>query len=164
VSKFVVVDIGPAAHLKGRSAQRIREEITGVPEEFDSFEDVYAHLRKENPRPPEAILRRRVTYQTRVLPNGRIGWRYDVAVREQWRRGVGGGSADLWAEWRKITCPVLIVRGVHTDNLVAELASQMLEGMPNAQLVEIQRAAHMVFEENPDDFLREVRGWLRAGK
>jgi pimeloyl-ACP methyl ester carboxylesterase len=49
---------------------------------------------------------------------------------------------------------------VETDNLVSELAQEMLEANSHATLVEIQRAHHMVFEENPDDFIVEVTRWL----
>jgi pimeloyl-ACP methyl ester carboxylesterase len=38
----------------------------------------------------------------------------------------------------------------------------MLDANPRAQLVEIQGAAHMVFEENPDDFLSAMRAYLQA--
>ena len=160
VNKLIIVDIGPAPHPKGGSGQRIRREIVGVPEEFDSFEDVYNHVRTENTLPPEYVLRRRLKYQTKELPNGKIGWRYDLAIREQWRQGTVAPSESLWPEYREFTCPILLVRGVETDNLVSELAQEMLEANSHATLVEIQRAHHMVFEENPDDFIVEVTRWL----
>jgi pimeloyl-ACP methyl ester carboxylesterase len=37
----------------------------------------------------------------------------------------------------------------------------MLTALPYASQVEIPRAAHMVFEENPEDFLAAVRAFLR---
>ena len=44
--------------------------------------------------------------------------------------------------------------------LSPELVKQMLEVLPNAQTVDIPKAAHMVYEDNPDDFLAAVRAWL----
>jgi pimeloyl-ACP methyl ester carboxylesterase len=37
----------------------------------------------------------------------------------------------------------------------------MLDTLPNAQLVEVPRAAHMVFEENPDGFIEAVQHYLQ---
>jgi pimeloyl-ACP methyl ester carboxylesterase len=37
----------------------------------------------------------------------------------------------------------------------------MLETLPHAQLAEVQRAAHMVFEENPDGFIEAVQPYLQ---
>jgi pimeloyl-ACP methyl ester carboxylesterase len=160
VSKFVIVDIPPLPIKEGRD--RIRNEILGVPEEFDTFEDVFNHLRKENPLPPEDVLRRRLKYQTKQLPNGKIGWKYDKAIREQWRAGNTGPIEDLWGSWNKITCPVLIVRGGETDTLLPDEARKMKDAIPNGQVVDVPRAHHMVMEENPDGFNEAVRRFIKS--
>jgi pimeloyl-ACP methyl ester carboxylesterase len=157
VEKLVIIDAPPANMPDGA---RIRAEIAGVPEEFDTFEDLYNHLRKENPLPPEEVLRRRLKYQTKELPNGKLGWKYDVLVRERMRTGTRPPSQDMWPAWRTITCPTLIVRGMETDALTPKMAKEMIDSIPHCEIVEIPRAHHMVFEENPDAFLTEVRRWL----
>ena len=158
LQKLVIVDIGPDLDPKGSS--RITQEIKDVPEEFDSFEDVVAYQSKQNRFCSDAVLRRRLTYATKELPNGKIGWRFDLEIRESRRRGTVPPSADLWPSLPKITCPTLIVRGAETDLLTPEVAQRMLDTLPNAQLVEIPRAGHMVFEDNPDDFILAVRRFL----
>jgi len=40
------------------------------------------------------------------------------------------------------------------------VAQQMLDAFPNAQLAEVQQAAHMVFEDNPDGSMEAVRHFL----
>jgi pimeloyl-ACP methyl ester carboxylesterase len=157
VQKLVIVDIGPAVNPRGSA--RIRQEITAVPEEFDSFEAVVAYMSKQNRFAAPAVLRRRLQYATKPLPNGKIGWRYDLAIREQWRRGPSAPE-DLWPAWKGIACPTLIVRGAESDVLSAEATQQMLTTLPHASQVEIPRAAHMVFEENPEGFLTAVRTFL----
>jgi pimeloyl-ACP methyl ester carboxylesterase len=99
-------------------------------------------------------------YATRPLPNGKIGWRYDRAIREQWRQGPSTPE-DLWPAWGRITCPTLIVRGADSDILSPEAAQHMLAARPHASEVEIPRAGHMVFEDNPEAFLAAVRPFLR---
>ena len=54
----------------------------------------------------------------------------------------------------------LVVRGADSDILSSEAAQQMLAAQPHAREVEIPRAAHMVFEDNPDAFLAAVRAFL----
>lgn len=161
VKKLIVVDSSAVSGPTPGGA-RITEELIKVPEEFASFEDAYQYQRKENQRPPEDVLRRRVKYQTKDLPNGKIGWRYDVAIREARRNGTVPPSTDLMPSLRKISCPALLVRGGESDNLSPESAQQMLKANSRYSMVTVARAAHMVMEDNPDDFIKEVRGWLES--
>jgi pimeloyl-ACP methyl ester carboxylesterase len=158
VAKLIVVDIGPAIDASG--AERITREIQGVPEEFDSFEAVVEHMSKQNRYASDAVLRRRLQYATRQLTNGKVGWRYDLAIREQRRHGAGAPAVDLWPALPKITCPTLVVRGANTDTLSSEVARKMVQIIPNAQLVEVQRAGHMVFEDNPEGFIAALKPFL----
>jgi pimeloyl-ACP methyl ester carboxylesterase len=159
VRKLVVVDIAPAGDTPGGA--RIRQEISAVPEEFASFEAVVAYMSQQNRYATPEVLRRRLQYATQPLPNGTIGWRYDRAIREQWRQGPPTPE-DLWPAWRSLTCPTLIVRGGASDILSPAAAQHMLATQPQAREVEIPRAAHMVFEDNPDAFLPAVRAFLRG--
>jgi pimeloyl-ACP methyl ester carboxylesterase len=158
LQKFVIVDIGPDLDPKGSG--RITQELIDVPEEFDSFEDVVTYQNKQNRFCSEPVLRRRLTYATKELPNGKVGWRYDLQIREQRRNNTGSPQPDLWVELPKIKCPVLIIRGSETDTLGLETAKKMLTVLPNGQLVHVDRAAHMVFEDNPDGFIQELRKFL----
>ncbi len=158
LAKLIVVDIGPAIDPSG--AERITREIRGVPEEFDSFEAVVDHMSKQNRYASDAVLRRRLQYATRQLANGKVGWRYDLAIREQRRHGTGAPAVDLWPALPKIACPTLVVRGANTDTLSPEVARKMVQIIPDAQLVEVQRAGHMVFEDNPEDFIAAAKRFL----
>ena len=102
-----------------------------------------------------------MTYATKELPNGKFGWRYDLAIREQRRQGTGAPPADLWPAVRNITCPTLVVRGADTDTLGAEMAKEMEQTLAQGKLVQVDRAGHMVFEDNPEDFIAEVTAFLR---
>ena len=159
VQKLIIVDIGPTSDPWGR--ERIRRELVEAPEEFETFDAVVQAMSRQNRYASPEILQRRLRYMTQPLANGKIGWRYDPAIREQWRKGVPA-SEDLWPALGRITCPTLIVRGMDSDILSPEVARQMLEAMPSARIVEIQRATHMVFEDNPDDFLFAVSEFLKT--
>jgi esterase len=158
LEKLIIVDVGPTLGQAG--SQRISQEIQNVPEEFNSFEDVVGYMSKQNRFASDAVLRRRLQYATKELPNGKIGWRYDIAIREQRRQGTVPPPEDLWPSLPNITCPTLIVRGKETDLLSPEVAQRMIETIPDAKLVEIERAGHMVFEDNPPEFIAAVKNWL----
>ena len=158
VQKLVMVDIGPVLDPKG--GERIVREIKAVPEEFDSFEDLFQYMNQQNRFASEAVLRRRLRYASKELPNGKFGWQYDLAIREARRQGIGGPPPDMMPTWRTIRCPALVVRGTETDILSPEVAQQMIEAIPNGQLVEVEKAGHMVMEDNPGDFIAAVSGFL----
>ena len=158
IQKLVIIDIGPDLDPKGSG--RITQEMIDVPEEFDTFEDVYAYQSKQNRFCSEPVLRRRLTYATKQLPNGKFGWRYDLEIREQRRNNTGSKQPDLWLNLPGIKCPVLIVRGSATDILGLATAEKMVDILPDGKLVHIDRAAHMVFEDNPEDFIRVLHDFL----
>ena len=158
LKKLIIVDIGPTVDPAGGA--RITTEMQRVPEEFDSLDAVVEYMSKQNRFASDQVVRRRLQYATREMPNGKIGWRYDLAIREQRRNGTAPPAEDLWPMLPNISCPTLIVRGKQTDLLPAEVAQQMLATLPDASLVEVDRAGHMVFEDNPEDFIAAVKGWL----
>lgn len=158
VSRLVIVDVGPT--LDSRGSQRIADEIKSVPEEFDTFADALEYMNRQNRFASPEVMRRRVQYATKELPNGKVGWKYDALIREQRRNGTVPPAEDLWSALPNIACPSLIVRGAETDLLSSETAERMLATLPNPALVEIARAGHMVFEDNPGDFIAAVRDFL----
>jgi esterase len=158
VNRLIVVDIGPEGDPRGTA--RIKSEIVAAQEEYASFEELFEAQRKSNPLLSPEVLRRRLTYQTTTLPNGKIGWRYDVEIRRQWREDRRPPQEDLWPAIAQIPCPTLIVRGMETDVLPLQVAQRMVQVMPKAQLAQVERATHMVMEENPEGFLRVVRDFL----
>ena len=160
LQKLVIVDIGPTVDPKG--GQRITQEMIDVPEEFDDFEALVKHMSAGNRFASDSVLRRRLEYATKQLANGKIGWRYDLAIREERRKGTVPPAEDLWPLLPSIGCPTLIIRGAETDLLPREVADRMVATIPTAEVVEISRAGHMVFEDNPEEFIPAVKGWLSA--
>jgi len=159
LQKLVIVDIGPTVDPRG--GERITRELRQVPEEFESFEAVVDHMGRLNRFASDRVLRRRLQYATKALVNGKVGWRYDLGtIRDQRVNGTGAPAADLWPLLPNITCPTLIVRGEESDLLPADVAAKMIKTLPNGSVVEVERAGHMVFEDNPEGFISAVKGWL----
>jgi pimeloyl-ACP methyl ester carboxylesterase len=159
LQKLVIVDIGPTVDPRG--AQRITRELQQVPEEFESFGAVVEYMGQLNRFAADGVLRRRLQYSTKTLDNGKIGWRYDLAtLREQRVNGTGAPAEDLWPLLPKISCPTLIVRGQESDLLPPDVAAKMVAALPTGSVVEVARAGHMVFEDNPEGFIAALQGWL----
>ena len=158
LEKLVLSEFGPQVNPKG--AQRIGKELIDAPEEFETLEDAIAYMAQFNRYASEPVMRRRELHATRELPNGKIGWRYDIEIREARRRGDPVAPLDLWPVLPGIACPTLVVRAAETDILDLDVARRMIETLPDGRLVEIERAEHMVFEDNPEDFIAAVRGFL----
>ena len=116
--------MGPS--LDPRGVKRISQEIINVPEEFDSFEAVVDYMGKQNRYASDVVLRRRLQHATKELSNGKVGWRYDLLIREQRRQGTTPPLGDMWPVVRNIACPTLIVRGADSDVLSPEIAARRL--------------------------------------
>lgn len=49
---------------------------------------------------------------------------------------------DLWAFWQKVTCPVLVIHGKHSDLLLPETIEKMRQTHTNIQVYEVDNAGH----------------------
>ncbi len=59
-------------------------------------------------------------------------------------------SVDTWGAMPRIACPVLVLRGQHTDPYLALIAEGVAARMPNARLVTVEDAGHLAPMERPD--------------
>jgi pimeloyl-ACP methyl ester carboxylesterase len=150
VERLVVVDIGPEIAPAGRA--RVGALMAGAPERFETVEDVVAHMRVNNPRYSDAMLRHRAAHAVRPLPDGGVTWKYDRALRDAIRQGRLRVPTDLWPQWRAIACPTLLVRGAESDVLSEATAKRMIDGLPAARLVEVAGAGHTVPGDQPVAF------------
>ncbi len=160
VERLVIVDIGPEIAPVGRA--RVGALMAGAPERFESVEDVITHMRANAPLYTEAMLRHRAQHAVRPLPGGGFTWKYDRALREAIRQGRMRVPADLWAQWRAITCPTLLVRGALSDILSDETAKRMVDELPAARLVVVPGAGHTVPGDQPTAFQSLLREFLMS--
>jgi len=160
VERLVVVDIGPEIAPAGRA--RVGQLMASAPEHFETIDDVLAHIRASAPLYSEPMLRRRAEHAVRPLPGGGFTWKYDRALREAIRQGRIRVPADLWAEWRAITCPTLLVRGALSDVLSEDIAKQMADELPTARLVVVADAGHTVPGDQPAVFQSLLHEFLMS--
>jgi pimeloyl-ACP methyl ester carboxylesterase len=158
VSRLLVLDIGPEIAPAG--AQHIAATLAAN-DVFESEEEAFAQARAANPRPTDQALRHRVANNLRQRPDGKLTFKSDKAVR---RPGAiqDHSTEELWAAWRAVSCPVLLIRGNDSDVFSAETALRMLAENANASLAVVPDCGHSITLDNPQGLLAVVRPWLPA--
>jgi pimeloyl-ACP methyl ester carboxylesterase len=71
------------------------------------------------------------------------------------------GATDPSIDHSRITMPVLLLYGAHDRVVPLSAAQRLRDRIPHARLVVIDRAAHLLLEERPDDCARAIRDFLR---
>jgi pimeloyl-ACP methyl ester carboxylesterase len=159
VARMVIMDIGPEIAPAGSAnvASSLAAQDT-----FRSQDEAFAHARAANPRPTGATLRHRVTHNLRELPDGTLTFKYDKELRRRPRALFDHTQDELWAAWRAVSCPVLLVRGADSDVLAADTAQRMLTENPNVSFASIPDCGHSITLDSPDGLLEVVSPWLAA--
>jgi esterase len=158
VRDLIVLDIGPEIAAPG--ARRVADGLAAK-RVFGSEEEAVAQARAFNPLPAEETLRHRVRHNLRPLPDGTLTFKYDDALREPGAL-FDRSRGELWAAWRAVTCPVLLVRGDASDILAPETARRMLAENARASLVSVPDCGHSITLDNPQGLLDVVSPWLAA--
>ena len=155
---LVIVDMAPKTREQG---QREIERFTdGFPEELDSFEEFVQRVHAYNPRRSVEQLRGSLQHNVRQFPNGKWSWKYDKGIRSSERRSPRWDEAQLWDAMRRISCPTLVVWGAESNMMDREIAEQVAEAIPQAQLAAVPKAGHLVTGDNPMGFVEAVGRFL----
>lgn len=133
--------------------------LTAIPEEISCVEELAPELARLYPYLSPQMCFHLAHHGLKPAGNGKFSPKYDLRMRAQ-SASAGYGVSDLWLFFELITCPILIVRGAESPILSPEAARRMCRVNPNARLVEVERASHMVPQENPIAFELAVRRFL----
>lgn len=98
-------------------------------------------------------------HSLRRRDDGRWCMSYDPGIADPFSGAIQ--DVELWSVWDRIAVPVLVVRGMESDLLLADTAEQMTRRGPRARLVEFAGVGHapMLMAE---DQIRAVRDFLLA--
>jgi len=157
---LVLVDITPKVNIPG--IQRITTFMQSGVEGFDSLEDAAAAIaaytpqrtRPVNPAGLMKVLRER---------DGRWYWHWDPRVIAHDRTEVVPdrliGLLDVATS--NIHVPTMLVRGLLSDVVTQESVDDLLAQLPEATVVEVDGAAHMIAGDRNDAFSDAVITFLR---
>ncbi len=157
VARMVIMDIGP--ELAPAGSANVTSSLAAH-DVFSSADEAFAQARAANPRPTDATLRHRVIHNLRQLPDGTLTYKYDRELRRNPRALFDLTPDELWAAWRAVSCPVLLVRGADSDVLAADTAQRMLAENSHVSFASIPDCGHSITLDSPDGLLDVVSRWL----
>jgi pimeloyl-ACP methyl ester carboxylesterase len=158
VSALVLVDVTP--HMDPAGLSRILAFMgehldAGFATINDAADAVAAYL-PHRPRPKSL---RGLERNLRLHPDGRLRWHWDprFLTGPQYDAKV---SARLVAAARRLTIPVLLVRGRESELVADHHARQFLDVVPGARYADVAGASHMVAGDRNDAFADTVIDFL----
>ena len=137
---LVLNDNGP--QLADAAIARIRS-YAGNPAAFGTVTELEAYFRtiyKPYGAMNDAQWRRLTETSTRRLPDGRVTPHYDPKMVMQFTHHTD--DYLLWQAWDTLRLPVLCLRGEHSDLLLPEVAAQMQQRGPRAEVETIAGCGH----------------------
>ncbi len=160
IHKMVINDIGPRIPAAGlqRVATYVGQVVT-----FDSIEKMEKFLRTIAAtfgNLSDEQWRHMTIHSARQLKDGRHTFAYDPGIAKNFRT-LDLKDIDLWSMWDAIHCPILVLRGEHSDVLDHADAVTMTERGPKAKLIEFPGMGHAP-ALMADDQIAVVRDWLLA--
>ena len=156
LKSLTIVDTGPETQRRGSDRiQRFRE----LPDELDTLEEFAQRVMEYTGRSREQTLGA-LKYSIRQREDGKWTWKYDTVIRRRGFRAPAWTSEQLWAGWRRIDCPALVVRGARSDIFADETMMRMAAEHHDCTTVTVDNAGHLVQGDNPPDFLKAVKGLL----
>lgn len=140
LTRLVVNDVGPA--IEPAAVARIGGYLGSDPS-FATYGEIEAYVRTISaPFGPLTDAQWEHVARTNVRRDDDGRWRvaYDPGIAVPFR--AQAAPADLWPLWDLIRCPVLALRGEHSDLLGRATAAAMGERGPRARVVEIAGVGH----------------------
>jgi len=159
---LVLVDT--AARLEAAGVERILDFMRAHTDGFDSLEVAAAAVAAYNPQRPRPNDRQGLKKNLRLHANGRWYWHWDPRFLEHATRNTDGEALVLQdrreAAAARVRVPTLLVRGVQSDVVSIEGARALQALIPQAELVDVAEAGHMVAGDRNDQFSIAVIAFL----
>ncbi len=159
IRRLVLNDIGP--HVPAGGMEPIAERVGRAPV-FDDLEAAEAYQKQacaEWGSLSDETWMHLTLHSLRPQDGGGFAYHHDPVIGDALRAAGAMRDIDLRPWWRRIECPVLVLRGAESNILLAETAAEMKAD--GAELIEYPGIGHtpsiMV-----DEQIEAVTGWLRA--
>ena len=139
ISRLILNDVGPELNKEGLIAL---SSYFGVTHRFNNFADLKAELTKHYASfgiSREEEWRELALSSARRLPDGSWTYHFDPRIGEQF---IHDTPRDIWADWAKIRCPVMVIRGETSTLLDAETLPRMSEAQPSLKTFTVDGCGH----------------------
>lgn len=154
VSGVIVEDVGPERppNISNRRAGRMAQEENG----WASVDELFEKTKKDHALTPDAVLRNFVEHASKRRADGRIVWKRDPAILK------GFVPTELWDTVRRIEAPIIYILGGNSTIVPRETQAQLVEALPQAEIVTMPGLGHYPSDEQPKAFIEIVERFLAA--
>ncbi len=156
VHALIIVDIDPDPE----NVQTARDfaDIAEEPDSWDTLDEFAERLKERQVYTGEPALTTQAEAVSKLTGEGKYIWKADIRIVTEYER------PDLWENWGRIKCPVLLVRGRQSRLLTHETAVRMREVLPEFQvrLAELEGGGHWFHQDFPGAFEATVRWFLEG--
>ena len=142
IRRMVINDVGP--FLPWQALSRLGAYLWTMPKSFANFHAAEAYFREVLApfgRLGDTEWFHLTTHSITRSPDGRFRLLIDPGIGRVFRP-VMNYSVNMWRQWDAMACPVLVLRGEHSDLLSRELARDMTRRGPQAKVVEFPDCGH----------------------
>lgn len=160
IDRLVINDIGP--EIPEDAINRIREYsaekqlFRHLSEARVYYQEIYAPFGDLSYEEWNLLL----VHSLRRLDDGSLTQHYDPAILKQF--GGSQNPALAWAMFASITCRMLVIRGVDSDVLPADIADKMVQSALRVERLEIPKTGHAPFL-NTQEQISEIQSFLSNG-
>jgi esterase len=161
VKSLVLEDIGP--DINSESMKRTKELLDLVPTPFINRQEAKRFLLEEFPlkiaaNPMAMTLAQYFYSNIEELTNGQADWRFSkMGVLESLE---AGRTRERWDQFRKVRCPMLVIRGERSQDLSRAVFQRMLDENAMAEGVEIADSGHWVHFDQPAMFVQCLKTFI----
>jgi pimeloyl-ACP methyl ester carboxylesterase len=142
IRRMVINDVGP--FLPWQALGRIATYVRKMPKSLPNWHAAEAYFREvlaPYGNLGDAEWLHLTKYSLSHDPDGRYRLLVDPAISNA-MRPMMFYNVSMWQQWDAIRCPVLVLRGEHSDLLSRETAHEMTMRGPRAKLVEFAACGH----------------------
>lgn len=147
---------GPVENWKEWLGQR-RAAATRQPRRYKNMEDAFTRMREENKHLSWEQARHLTIHGIARNEDGTWSWKFDNYVHSFAPLDIP--DADQIALWRRIACPVLLVRGRNSWAPDPEVDGK-IGHFQNARAITFDDAGHWPHHDRFVDFVKEIKAFL----
>jgi pimeloyl-ACP methyl ester carboxylesterase len=166
VSGLVLVDVVPRVRHDG--SQRIMRFMTGAPDGFASLDEAADAIAEYLPHRPRPTNLEGLKKNLRQREDGRWVWHWDPKMVARWNQRGQASQVDLEARLaglqeaaRRLTVPLVLVRGKLSDVVDDAGIAELRELAPQLEVATLADAAHTAAADDNDGFAAVVADFVR---
>ncbi|MBT3942115.1 MAG: alpha/beta hydrolase [Chloroflexi bacterium] len=157
IDSLVIIDSGPV--MRAGSAVEFERQLASLAQDFPSMAAARAWQHHALPNISDDAVERRLDARL-VEQDGRVVWREDPRIRTSLGLIVRPSEDEMWKRFLSVKARTLFVLGGNSQLVTDEAEKRLTTEMSDAKSVRIANAGHNVFEDNHDDTMIAINGFL----